>query len=77
MLASCAEHGFPYPGIRLSGLNGGADDFLIFLQEWFMYSHEDRLRAVLLYIKLGKGGGLTIRQLGHPTRGALRDLYLA
>jgi transposase-like protein len=29
-----------------------------------MYSYEDRLRAVQLYIKLGKRIGLTIRQLG-------------
>ena len=31
-----------------------------------MYSYEDRLRAVRLYIKLGKHAGLTIRQLGYP-----------
>jgi putative transposase len=42
-----------------------------------MYSYENRLRAVQLYIKLGKRAGLTIRQLGYPTRGALRDWYLA
>lgn len=36
-----------------------------------MYSHEDRLRAVQLYIKLGKRVGLTIRQLGYPTKNAL------
>ncbi len=29
-----------------------------------MYSHEDRLRAVELYIRLGRRVGLTIRQLG-------------
>lgn len=28
-----------------------------------MYSYEDRLRAVQLYIKLGRRIGLTIRQL--------------
>jgi hypothetical protein len=32
-----------------------------------MYSSEYRLRAVRLYIKLGKRVGLTIRQLGYPT----------
>ncbi len=31
-----------------------------------MYSYEERLRAVQLYIKLGKRIGLTIRQLGYP-----------
>lgn len=30
-----------------------------------MYSYEDRLRAVQLYIMLGKRAGLTIRQLGY------------
>jgi transposase-like protein len=29
-----------------------------------MYSYEDRIRAVTLYIKLGKRTGATIRQLG-------------
>ena len=29
-----------------------------------MYSYEDRIRAVELYIKLGKRAGATIRQLG-------------
>ncbi len=37
-----------------------------------MFSYEDRLRAVQLYIKLGKRIGLTIRQLGYPTKNALR-----
>ena len=37
-----------------------------------MYSYEDRLRAVQLYIKLGKRVGLTIRQLGYPTKNALK-----
>ena len=36
-----------------------------------MFSHEDRLRAVQLYIKLDKRIGLTIRQLGYPTKNAL------
>lgn len=36
-----------------------------------MYSYEDRLRAVQLYINLGKRAGLTIRQLGYPTKNAL------
>jgi putative transposase len=37
-----------------------------------MYSYEDRIRAVKLYIKLGKRSAATIRQLGYPTRKALK-----
>jgi hypothetical protein len=51
---------------------GGTDDFLDCLKEQFMYSYEDRLRAVRLYIKLGRRAGLTIRQLGYPTKNALK-----
>jgi transposase-like protein len=40
-----------------------------------MYSYEDRLRAVQLYIKLGRRIGLTIRQLGYPTKNALKTWY--
>ena len=40
-----------------------------------MFSYEDRLRAVQLYIKLGKRVGLTIRQLGYPTKNALKSWY--
>ncbi len=32
------------------------------------YSYEDRIRAVRLYLKLGKRIGATIRQLGYPTK---------
>jgi len=32
-----------------------------------MYSYEQRLRAVELYIQLGKRVGATIRQLGYPS----------
>ena len=35
-----------------------------------MYSYEDRVRAVKLYIKLGKRTGPTIRKLGYPTKGS-------
>ena len=38
-----------------------------------MYSYQDRLRAVRFYIKLGKRVGLTIRQLGYPTKNALKQ----
>ena len=37
-----------------------------------MYSYEDRIRAVELYIKLGKRVRATIRQLGYPTKNALK-----
>ena len=40
-----------------------------------MYSYEDRIRAVELYIKLDKRVGPTIRQLGYPTKNALKDWY--
>ena len=33
-----------------------------------MYSYEDRIRAVKLYIKFGKRTGPTIPQLGYPTK---------
>lgn len=42
-----------------------------------MYSYDDRLRAVRLYIKLGKRAGLTIRQLGYPTKNALKAWHRA
>ena len=40
-----------------------------------MYSYDDRLRAVQLYIKLDKRIGLTLRQLGYPTKNALKTWY--
>lgn len=40
-----------------------------------MYSYEDRIRAVKLYIKLGRRTGATIRQLGYPTRNALKNWH--
>jgi transposase InsO family protein/transposase-like protein len=40
-----------------------------------MYSYEDRLRAVRLYIKLGKRVSLTIRQLGYPTKNSLKSWH--
>lgn len=42
-----------------------------------MYSYEDRMRAVELYIKLGERVGATIRQLGYPTENALKAWYQA
>lgn len=40
-----------------------------------MYSDADRFRAVKLYIRLGKRLKATIRQLGYPTKNALRGWY--
>jgi transposase-like protein len=40
-----------------------------------MYLYEDRLRAVRLDIKLGERVGLTIRQLGYPTKNALKSWH--
>ena len=40
-----------------------------------MYSYEERLRAVKLYLKLGKRMRVTIRQLGYPTKNSLRHWY--
>ncbi|MDR5749144.1 IS3 family transposase [Caballeronia sp. LZ029] len=37
-----------------------------------MYSYEDRVRAVKLYLKLGKRIKATIRQLGYPTKNSLK-----
>ena len=37
-----------------------------------MYSYEDRMRALALYVKLGKRPHATIRELGYPTKNALR-----
>ena len=40
-----------------------------------MYSYEDKIRAVELYIRLGKRVKATIRQLGYPTKNALKGWY--
>ena len=40
-----------------------------------MYSFEERMRAVELYIKLGKRLGATIRELGYPTKNALKGWF--
>ena len=40
-----------------------------------MYSYDDRIRAVKLYIKLGKRVRATIRQPGYPTKNSLKDWY--
>ena len=40
-----------------------------------MYSYADRIRAVQLYLKLGKRVGATIRQLGYPTKKSLKSWH--
>lgn len=40
-----------------------------------MYSYEDRIRAVARYIELGKHIRPTVRQLGYPTKNALKGWY--
>jgi len=40
-----------------------------------MYSYEERLRAVKLYIKLGKRAQATLRELGYPTKNALKGWH--
>lgn len=42
-----------------------------------MYSYEDRIRAVKLYLKLGKRLAATVRQLGYPTTKSLERWYHA
>lgn len=40
-----------------------------------MYSYEDRMRVVLLYIKCGKRSAAVIRELGYPSRKNLSRWY--
>jgi putative transposase len=40
-----------------------------------MFSYEDRLRAVQLYLKLGKRIAATIQQLGYPTKNTLKGWH--
>ncbi|SAL49653.1 integrase catalytic region [Caballeronia cordobensis] len=42
-----------------------------------MYSYEDRIRAVKLYLRLGKRLTATVRQLGYPTTKSLERWYHA
>ncbi len=37
-----------------------------------MFSYEDRVQAVLLYLKLGNRIKATVRQLGYPTKNSLK-----
>ncbi|WOC16170.1 hypothetical protein MP213Fo_16430 [Pseudochrobactrum sp. MP213Fo] len=40
-----------------------------------MYTYEERMRAVELYIMLGKRVRATIRELGYPTKNTLMGWY--
>ncbi len=40
-----------------------------------MYSYEDRIRAVRLYIKLGKRPRASIVRLGYPRKNALKNWH--
>lgn len=40
-----------------------------------MYTYEERLRAVDLYVKLGRRSRATIRELGYPTKNSLKNWY--
>lgn len=40
-----------------------------------MYSREERMRAVELYIKYDKSAADAIRELGYPNRHTLRSWY--
>lgn len=40
-----------------------------------MYSYEDRIRAVRLYVKPGRRVAATVRQLGCPTKNSLKSWY--
>lgn len=40
-----------------------------------MYSYEDRIRAVELYLKYGKSASATVRELGYPSPKNLRRWY--
>jgi putative transposase len=41
----------------------------------FLYKYEDRIRAIELYIRLGKRVRPTIHQLGYPTKNASKGWY--
>ena len=40
-----------------------------------MYSYEDRMRAIALYVRYGQASATTIRELGYPSRKALYRWY--
>ena len=40
-----------------------------------MYSYEDRMKAVQLYITYGRSAAAVVREPGHPSRKNLRRWY--
>lgn len=42
-----------------------------------MYSREERMRAVELYIKYDKSAAAAIRELGYPDRHTLQSWYMS
>ena len=40
-----------------------------------MHSYEDRIRAIDLYVKLGKRAGAATRQLGYQMRNFLKSWH--
>ena len=40
-----------------------------------MYSYEERMKAVRLYIEYDHRGAAAVRKLGYPTRRTLRDWH--
>ena len=40
-----------------------------------MFSYEERIRAVKLYLELGKRSAATIQRLGYPTKNSLASWY--
>ena len=45
------------------------------LKRWNMYSYEQMIKAVTLYIKLEKRTALTIQTLGYPTKNTLKGWF--
>lgn len=44
-------------------------------RRYFIHIYEERMRALELYIKLGKRVRATIRELGYPTKNTLMGWY--
>ena len=54
---------------------GGADVFLDHKWRWSLYTYNDRMRAVGLYIRYDRAAAATIRELGYPSARMLRAWY--
>ena len=63
-------------GSLLDQRQGGADDILdLIIRRSSMYSYEESMKAIELYIKFDRSIADTIRELGYPSRGALARWY--